>query len=157
MRPRNERQTLFQLVGVFQGDTLSPLIFLVAFNPLIKGTVHHLAGSVYSTHPPPTQGVSQKGIPLYTLWNEPQSEVPHGWYLAKVTYISDDGNAVILYKRSYIEETVNLLNVIQAKGNREWFFPISSSPPAVEASTPKSQKSSPYFVKGFADDLTIIF
>ena len=78
--------------------------------------------------------------------------------MAKVTYISDDGNAVILYKRGYLEEAVNLLNVswVQAKGNGKWFFPISSTPPAVGASTPKSQKSSPHCVKGFADDLTII-
>ena len=33
-------------------------------------------------------------------------------------------------------------------------FPISSTSPAVGASTPKSQKSSPHCVKGFADGLT---
>ena len=69
-------------------------------NPSSKTlNVHHLASSVYFSHPPSTQGVSQRNSFVYILWNEPQSEEPPGGYLAKVTYISDNGNAVIHYKR----------------------------------------------------------
>ena len=56
-------------------------------------------------------------------------------------------------KEARFKEAVNLLNVSRVMG---CFFPISSNPPAVGASTPKSQKSSPHCVKDFADDLTII-
>ena len=47
--------------GVFQGDTLSPLIFLVAFNPIIKGTQSLIfSGSCLLLPPPLTPGFSQK-------------------------------------------------------------------------------------------------
>ena len=54
------------------------------------------------------------------------------------------------------QSTCSMSHVFKAKGNGKLFFQISSIPPAVGASTPKSQKSSPHCVKGFADDLTII-
>ena len=113
LRPMNGRQTLFQLAGggggggggIFQGDTLSPL-FLVAFTPIIKGTQCSPFSGFCLLLPTPTNsgGLPERNSFVYTLWNEPQSEEPCGWYLAKVTYISDDGNAVIRYKRGSLEK-----------------------------------------------------
>ena len=123
--------------SIIQGDTLSPLIFLVAFNPIIK-VVQSLPSSGFRLLLPPPS--NSRDLPevnsfVYTLWDEPQSDEPSGWYLAKVTYISDDGNAVIRYKRGSLEESVNLSNVswVQAKGNEKWFIPMSSSPPVMAA------------------------
>ena len=103
--------------------------------------VHHLVGCLL---PPPTNlgDLPERNSFVCTLWNEPQSEEAPEWYLAKITYISDDSYVVIRYKRGSLEKAVNLLNVswVQAKGNRKWFFPISSTPPAVGASTLKSPK-----------------
>ena len=88
---------------------------------------YSLAGYVYS-HSPPNQELTQKGIPLYIPFGMSLTEEPPGWYLAKLTYILEDGNAVIGYKRGSLEEAVNLLTVsFQAKGNWKWFFPISST------------------------------
>ena len=142
--------------GIFQGDTFHLLSSRWPLTTSSKAlNVYHLAGSVYSS---PTLCFGERDSFVCTLWNEPQSEEPTGWYLAKVTYMSEDANAVIRYKRGSHEEAVNLLNVslVQAKGNGELFFPISSTPLAVGAYTQKSQKSSLQCVKSFADDLAII-
>ena len=94
--------------GVFQGDTLSPLIFLVAFNPIIQ-----LAYSL------PTCGFHMRiptGAPkppdvnsyVYAQWDEPDSEEPQGWYLAKVMSINKDGTANLIYKKGRLTEVVKL-------------------------------------------------
>ncbi len=160
LRTKNGRQTLFQLAGggggVFKVTLCHPLSSRWPLTPSSNAfNVHHL----YS--PPPTKSgcLPERNSFMYTFWNEPQSEEPPRWYLAKVTYISDNGNAVIHYKRGSLEEAVNLLNAswVQAKGNGKWFFPISSTSPVVGASTPKIPKVKSTLCERFADDLTIIY
>ncbi len=41
---------------------------------------------------------------IYALWDEPNSEEPIGWYLAKVTYIKDDGSICLKYRKGNLTE-----------------------------------------------------
>jgi len=116
--------------GVFQGDTLSPLIFLIAFNSIIQ-----LAQSLS------TLGFrlrlldsNQRELPkensyLYVLWDEESSEEPSGWYLSKVTSISPDGSATLYYRKGKSYENINLndTELAPAPGNGKWYLPLSST------------------------------
>lgn len=78
--------------GVFQGDTLSPLIFLLTFNPII-----HLANSLLTygfrikLSDPIAHDLPKVNSYLYVNWDEEDSNETKGWYLAKVTTISPEG------------------------------------------------------------------
>ena len=43
---------------------------------------------------------------VYALWDEPDSEEPQGWYLAKVTSINQDGTAELMYRKGRLTEVV---------------------------------------------------
>ena len=90
--------------GVFQGDTLSPLIFLVAFNPLIQ-VCNSLSTHGFSLRlpVPNSSGLPPVNSAIYVLWDEPQSNKPPGWYHAVVSEYHSDGEATIEYANEATE------------------------------------------------------
>ena len=72
--------------GIFQGDTLSPLIFLVAFNPLIQ-VCNSLSTCGFSLSLPiaGSSGFPPVNSAIYVLWDEPQSDESPRWYYAVVS------------------------------------------------------------------------
>ena len=78
--------------GVFQGDTLSPLIFLLAFNPLIE-LCNSLPSCGFSLKLaiPDSSGLPPVDIAIYVEWNEASSDEPCGWYHVVVKeYLPED-------------------------------------------------------------------
>ena len=72
--------------GVLQGDTMSPIIFILTFNPLLK-----LAEELYKGHGflfqlsiPNSSDLPPVGAYIYIKWLEPGDELP-GWYKALVS------------------------------------------------------------------------
>ena len=63
--------------GVFQGDTLSPLIFLVVFNLLIQ-VCNRLSTCGFSLRllVPNSSGLPPVNSAIYVLWDEPESDEP---------------------------------------------------------------------------------
>ena len=106
--------------GLFQGDMLSPLLFLIAFNPIIQSVeAHPSKGYVFSFSSKPV--ASKRALPcpnnhIYALWEEKGSDEAHGWYLAKVM---SSGNAMLKYRKGGLTENVNHLKIkwVHAKGN----------------------------------------
>ena len=147
--------------GVFQGDTLSPLLFLIAFNPIIQSVETHpskgYAFSLSSKAIAGQQAIPCPGSYIYALWDERGSDEDRGWYLAKVMSVQELGDVTLKYRKGGLTEDVNLLKIkwIPAKGNGKWFLPRSCDPPSY-TSTPTIAHSKPHKVKGYADDLTII-
>ena len=67
--------------GVFQGDTLSLLIFLIAFNPIIQ-LAQSLSTLGFRLRLPDANQCELPKENSY-LWNEESSEEPNGWYPVK--------------------------------------------------------------------------
>ena len=138
---------------MFQGDTLSPLIFLMAFNPIIC-LAHSLSTCGFSlklsTGTPCTLKLNSF---VYVFWDEPDSEEPLGWYLSKVISIFDDDTVEVLYKKGQTREVVKLSEIqwCPARGTDKWLRVKNNTPPENQL-----KLSKPHKVKGFADDLTII-
>ena len=88
--------------GMLEGDTLSPVIFLTVFNPLVE-----LSNCL------PTCGFSLE-VPvnsaIYVYWDESLSEEPTGWYHAVVkSHLPDCTNAIEYVDKA--TETVNLHSI----------------------------------------------
>ena len=137
--------------GVFQGDTLSPLIFLIAFNPIIQlAQSLSTCGFRLKVSDPTSHKLPEVNSHLYVQWDEKDSDEPQGWYLAKITSVESDGTATVLYRKGKTLETFNLseVNWFSAPGNGKWY--LSRLP-----STLDTKCSKPHKVKGFADDLSV--
>ena len=70
--------------GVFQGDSLSPLLFNLAINPLLAYLLKS-GDCGYSAQPaslPPTD------VPIYVFCSDPSDDSPTGWYRASVILIT---------------------------------------------------------------------
>ena len=139
--------------GVFQGDTLSPLIFLLSFTPIIQaanqlstlGFRVCLPSNSDSQEDPP-----RAGSYIYVLWDVQDSSEPQGWYLAKVTDISKSNVVTLCYRKDKSTEEIPLCEMKwrSAKGNGKWFLPSASCDPV--------RLSTIHKLKAFADDLTVI-
>ena len=147
--------------GVFQGDTLSPLLFLIAINPIIQSVALYPASRGFALKPPIQSELEEQPLPqlnsyVYVLWDEKNSDEATGWYLAKVQSVDDHGECTLQYRRGKLIEMANLKNIKWklAKGNGKWYLPCSSDPPLTV--TAPTVYSTPHKVKGYADDLTVI-
>ena len=145
---------------VFQGDTLSPLLFLIAFNPILQALcIHPTKGFSLliekEAQVPPT-AIPKTGSYVYALWNEYPSDEKHGFYLAKVCSVSDEGETVLQYRAGGRIEKVTISEIcwVPAKGNGKWFLPPSTTLPSIPMTPAKLSKE--HKVKAYADDLTII-
>ena len=67
--------------GVFQGDTMSPIVFLLAFNPLLKLAADLNQGHGYSIELPlqNSDDFPPLDSSIYVKWVE-QGDEPPGWY-----------------------------------------------------------------------------
>ena len=112
--------------GVFKGDTLSPLIFLMAFNPVLAAA-HSLSTQgfhlrVPMLHPPE---LPPQNYYIYALWDkEDLAKQVHGWYLAKVTSILPNGSASLHYRKTRSSKMTNLNDIhwFSARGNGKQFL-----------------------------------
>ena len=140
--------------GVFQGDTLSPLIFLITFNPIIQlAQSLSTCGFCLKLSDPTSRELPKVNPHLYVQWDEEDSDEPQGWYLAKVTSVSADGTATVLYRKGRMLELINLskTNWFPAPRNGKWYLP--SPPPTATITNTKQSKT--HKVKGYADDLSV--
>ena len=71
--------------GVFQGDTMSPIMFLLAFNPLLQlaAELNHGHGYVIQLPLQNSEDLPPIDSTVYVKWVE-QGDEPPGWYHAKV-------------------------------------------------------------------------
>ena len=116
--------------GIFQGDILSPLIFLICFNPIINLAKSLSTG--YRLQIPLSGKVPQTGKFIYLKCNEPQSTEPSGWYLCRVSEHLSEGLSEACY-RGDTDEHVELSTITwaYAKGNcyNKHYLPLVKSPP----------------------------
>ena len=66
---------------VFQGDTMSPIVFLLTFNPLLKLSAHLNQGHGYKFELPlqNSEPLPSVDSSIYVKWLEDDDELP-GWY-----------------------------------------------------------------------------
>ena len=97
--------------GVFQGDTLSPLIFLLTFNPLIE-LCNRLPSCGFNLRlpVPNLSGLPPTNTAIHVKWNEDPSDEPSGWYYAVVKEYLPNGQARIEYA-DHASETLDLHSV----------------------------------------------
>ena len=151
--------------GVFQGDTLSPIIFLLAFNPLLK-----LAADLNQGHGSsieiPLQGSEE--LPtldssVYVKWTE-EGEEPPGWYRARVDEYFGDCSCRIIYDDSLevtVAEIVNFVSVewLPFSQRAKKFVPLAYTPSTLKSKWKPSLKhyrSLEHSIKAYADDATFI-
>ena len=152
--------------GVFQGDTLSPLIFLLCFNPIVKlATALEGHGFSLQSPIPDSEGLPPVGSHLYVEWKEPHSADPAGYYLCSVLEHYPDGSTSIMYLCDNATERINLHSIFWefTRKNSKKFLPLGSSIKKFplkkvrdEATKQKYTRSKEHKVKAFADDLTLI-
>ena len=150
--------------GVFQGDTLSPLIFLVAFNPLIQ-VCNTLSTCGFSLRLPiaNSSGLPPVNSAIYVMWNETQSEEPSGWYYAVVCEYHSNGEATIEYADKSTERlNLNMAEWKHTRKGQKSYLPTTKNPPVFPLKRIRENSkeikyclSSPHTVKGFADDLSV--
>ena len=119
-RRRSCPQTGLRLAEESSKETLSPLIFLIAFNPIIQ-----LAQSLNTCGfclrlPSSFPEMPKINSYLYALWDEPNSNEPTAWYLAKVISIESDGLTCLKYRRGNLIKLTDM-KWKPARGTDKWF------------------------------------
>ena len=151
--------------GIYQGDTLSPILFLLTFSPVIEYIKSlPIRGYSISLKVPKGVGVPPVGASLYIEWLEVDSIEPQGWYLCYLNAYVSDGRAKIIYKNSD-RELIDLTTVrwYLTRKNSKPYLPFSITPPYFPLKQMRSQlneekytDSHPHKIKAYADDLTYI-
>ena len=143
----------------------APLIFLLAFNPLIE-LCNSLSSCGFSLKLPVpySSSLPLTNTAIYVEWNEAYSDEPSGLYYAEVKEYLPNGQARIEYA-DHASKTIDLHSIgweHTGKG-RKTFLPFSTKPPKFplkrireEAKSIKTCSSIPHTVKGFVDDITVI-
>ena len=151
--------------GVFQGDTLSPLIFLIAFNPIIELANTSKSSGFSLKYPVPSScGLPPVDAHIYLKWDEPSSDEAPGWYRCQVAKYLPNGLTEVHYPNGTLE-VVNLHTTQWhlATGRSKHYQSEDCTPPF--AKVPKVREKlqdSKFFstgfhrVKGYCDDLTLI-
>ena len=151
--------------GVFQGDTMSPIMFLLAFNPLLQLAAELNRGHGYVIQLPLQNSEDLPPIDsaIYVKWVE-QGNEPPGWYRARVSEYFKDGTCRIVYDdtpTSTVSEMVDLSSVdwIPCSRRAKRFVPLTCTPKSLKHKLKPSLKfysSSEHCVKAYADDATLI-
>ena len=112
---------------VCQGDALSPLIFLLAFNPLIE-VCNSLSycGLSLKLLIPNSSDLPPVNSAVYVYWDEPYSDEPPEWYHALVKEYHPDGKVTI----EYADKATEKLNLHSAK----WELTRKSQPAFIQSS-----------------------
>ena len=152
--------------GIFQGDTLSPLLFLVAFQPIIcLANSLETEGYQLQLQIPESEGLPPPDAYVYILWDEESSDEPQGWYLCQILEYYCNGLTKVKYLDSSATEILNLKSTSWhfTRKSAKKFLPPEATPPEFplkkireRAQQTKTAASSRHKVKGFADDLTVI-
>lgn len=150
--------------GVFQGDTLSPIIFLLVFNPIIRLVDTLQSGEFrFKIRTQKNNDLPKEGASIYVKWDEEDSDDEPGWYHCTVERHHPDGKTTIVYKDDENEKTSELIHLKQemwkpARKNGRKYFRLGIDPPSIKLSNPQANFhfSVPHKVKGYADDLSII-
>jgi hypothetical protein len=149
---RNWRTNTFSISqGIFQGDTLSPLVFLLVFNPIINLVKSLTSG--YQIQIALPGRIPAKGNFIYLQWNKPGSSEPPGWYLCKVVDHAPNSISEVQYNKDTFER-VDLNTNVWKK-----FLPLNHPLPECMSKEPDSPPfclSQPHKAKGFADDLNVL-
>ena len=147
--------------GVFQSDTLSPIIFLTTFSPillLIQKWEHR--GFQMIANIPGSEDLPPPESTIYVLWEEDNGE-QKGWYRATVEYYSPNGKAHIHYANND-QEDISLHSCswrYATKRNRVFVPTDGNLPKEPQKQVPPQLKSSigsEHKAKCFADDLTLL-
>jgi len=151
--------------GVFQGDTLSPLLFNLAINPLLAYlSTSEDCGYSAQVHAANSIGLPPVDTPIYVLWTDSSDDAPTGWYRAKVISYHCDGSCDLAYDNGDSEQSLNLYTAewCYAGRYRKAYHPVKpSTKPSTSisgaAALPKICYSSLHKAKGFADNLTVSY
>ena len=152
--------------SIFQGDTLSPLLFLIAFQPVIKlaGTLEP-DGYRLQLAIPESEGLPPPDSFIYVEWDVEESDEPKGWYLCRVMEYFTNSLARLEYQCNLATEVLDLKSVQWHLTRKSCckFLPPSKTPPVFplkkvreEARKTKMTTSTSHKTKAFADDLTVI-
>ena len=91
--------------GVFHGGTLSQLQFLIAFNPIIRSVAAHPSKGFVLGLPNQAQAsfpaIPNKESHTNSLWEDQDSNVILGWYLANVLAIVGSGNVTLKFMKGW--------------------------------------------------------
>ena len=73
--------------GVFQEDTLPPLLFFIAINPIIQSVALYPASRGFALKLPIQSELKEQPLPkpnsyVYALWDEKNSDEVTGWYIS---------------------------------------------------------------------------
>ena len=106
----------------FQGDTLSPLLFLPCFHPILSYAENLPSTGFEMTQAlPNSSGLPPPGSFINVEWTEGASDEEKGWYKCRVVRYLPDCRAVLEYGNNTTEE-VSLREV-------QWHFTRKSSKP----------------------------
>jgi hypothetical protein len=87
--------------GIFQGDTLSSLLFLIAFQPILHlAEFLELDGYQLKFFIPNSEGLPLPGAHAYVYWDDEASDEPQEWYLcrimmSKVEYLNSSATEIV--------------------------------------------------------------
>ena len=97
--------------GIFQGDTLSPILFLTVFHPVIA--MMSLDTQVGGVH-----------CYICSLLEDNFDEKA-GWYLAKIISVNDEDEVAMCHRCSGNCGSIHLSTIkwVPAKGNGKWYLP----------------------------------
>ena len=147
--------------GVFQGDTMSPIIFLLAISPILHLATNWAFQGFRSKIPVAnSDSLPPRDAHVYILWDEPNSDEPRGWYHSTITDYLPDGRAVLAYPDGQTEcLDLNTVQWFLARKNAKCYIePGTKLPKPLKdhPAQPKYANGTEHKVKAFADDLTII-
>ena len=116
--------------GVFQGDTLSPLLFLLCFQPIVSLS-NSLSTCGFQLKLPIANSAGLPAVDsyIYVIWNEPNSDELPGWYHCQILEYLTDGKAVLEYRdKSMKRIDLRKIKWEFARKNGKSFLPSNVSP-----------------------------
>ena len=122
--------------GVFQGDKMSPIMFLLSFNPIIElARKLTCPGFFFKVPIADTEDLPSPGSTVYVKWNETSSDEAPGWYKCTISSYDANGCANLLYPKDQ-SELVDLRSVhwVYARKSSKQYRPLTSAPPSFKPS-----------------------